>query len=93
MILILYISEEVSYGITFLHISIVNEGIGAILNLFIFFLREDFTRTKSVKSTKSIKRTKSTKTIKRKKSKKHKKRKKRKKRRKHKTPNQRISSS
>ena len=26
--------------------SIVNEGIRAILNLFIFFLQEDFTRTK-----------------------------------------------
>ena len=33
--------------------SIVNEGIRAILNLFIyFFLQEDFTRTKSTKSTK-----------------------------------------
>ena len=29
--------------------SIVNEGIKAILNLFIFFLQEDFTHTKSTK--------------------------------------------
>ena len=29
--------------------SIVNEGITAILNLFIFFVREDFTRTKKHK--------------------------------------------
>ena len=38
--------------------SIVNEGIRALLNLFILFLQENFTRTKSAKSTKSIKITK-----------------------------------
>ena len=35
--------------------SIVDEGIKTILNLFTFFLQEDFTRTKSTKTTKSIK--------------------------------------
>ena len=32
--------------------STVNEGIRALLNLFIFSLQEDFSRTKSIKSTK-----------------------------------------
>ena len=35
--------------------SIVNEGIRAILNLFIFFLQEDFTHPKSTQSTKTWK--------------------------------------
>ena len=30
--------------------SIVNEGIRALLNLFIFYLQEDFTRTKCTKT-------------------------------------------
>ena len=37
--------------------SIVNEGIRALLNLFTFFLQEDFTCTKSTKSIKSTKST------------------------------------
>ena len=48
--------------------SIVNEGIKTILNLFYFFLREDFTRTKkhtkSIKSVKNIKYVKATKNVK-----------------------------
>ena len=58
--------------------SIVNEGIRAILNLFIyfFFLRDDFTRTKSTKSTKTYKKHKKPKNYK-----------------KHKTQNKQLSSS
>ena len=66
---------------------IVNEGIRAILSLFIFFLQEDFTRTKSTKSTKTTKSIKSTKTYKKhKKPKNYKKHKKRKKYKKQKKP-------
>ena len=38
----------------FYHSSNVNEVIRAILNFFLFFLRKDFTRTKSTKSAKRI---------------------------------------
>ena len=44
--------------------SIKNEGIRVILNLFIFFLQEDFARTKSTKSTKNTKSIKSSKSTK-----------------------------
>ena len=40
--------------------SIVNEGIRAILNLFIIFLREDFTHTKSTKRIQANKNKKDT---------------------------------
>ena len=42
----------------------INEVFGVILNLFSFFLQEDFTHTKSTKSTKSVKSVKSVKIIK-----------------------------
>ena len=47
-----------------LTISNINEVIRAVLNFF-FFLRKDFTRTKSTKRTKSNKSTKSTKSTER----------------------------